>query len=462
MRRLVMDVFERTSLPACLLDRQQNSSQSHHVPTCSVIRSIHSRLASAKRCSISTVARYNAVVALSTIVACSRTCRHSITWPVTFPLLQPSSTLPQPYLSRSQPRVKLLALLDGHPHANVKSSLLDRTLYCIVAMASDDAAASVAQQLQRNAREVVKLQLPPLLGRGDGSELAVPFVRAMASLTYPELLPEAKPYLLSNDEVSVEQGSTGDTGWLAFRPTQRPPVASVLLLQGKAVPAEGYAGLLQRLARLGYVCIVVAAPGRDADYVPQDTIIQIMHAHAEQSTGEWFIAAHSGGGLAATRWARSHLDLVPHKAHSSKDEVPEVQQCSEAAQKTPPSTPPGIRLRGVLLLAATAGGFVKDDERGKHLPFLQLVGTCDGGYHRVPNSAEYYLNKHLAPYVPQSSITVVPIEGGTHGGWAWFGYKDPYLLGWISLEDQQQQGAEAADKWMQQVLGSGDQCASTA
>ncbi|KAG5185219.1 hypothetical protein JKP88DRAFT_255037 [Tribonema minus] len=431
-----------------------------------------------------------------------------------------------------QPRVKLLALLDGAPHFDVGAALRDKNLVCLVATppaaataeqchtaataepcdAADateqchagDVAAALAAQLQRHPGDVVRVAMPPLLDSGGGGggtgaatgggtgaapgggsetfqRLVQSLVQGLATLPYPEVMAEVAPYLLSNSQVKVEATTRGYNRWLTFAPANNGAVrASLLFLQGVAVPIEAYAGFGQRLAALGYVCVIAAAPGRDAGNLSQEAITeasqhlnfmcaspwlampalivatrlplpnaQIMDAHADISSGNWFIGGHSGAGAAASGWMLSNLDLL----------------AEGGATRAPIAGPPGNpkRVWGLLLLSGGVYANFKDDERARRIPILQVVGTRDGGYRREPDSLTYYMKRHILPFAPASSVTLVPIEltarlltalqGGTHYGFGYFGYKAPFLLGWISREQQQQAAAEAADAWMRGVMG---------
>ncbi|KAG5180978.1 hypothetical protein JKP88DRAFT_279123 [Tribonema minus] len=362
-------------------------------------------------------------------------------------------------VATSTPHVKMLGLLGSKVDPLVGTALLKKDLYCVVATGTDSqlgmTAADIAATLQSNAGDVV--QQPPAVAQADlptDDALIATLASGFGFMQYPSLMEEGRPYLISSPEVLVEPKSKADgTRWLAFTPQTQKIRASYLFLQGAAVPPEAYAGVAYRLARNGYLVIVLAAPVRDATKLSGDVILGVMNQYQAVGGNDWFIGGHSNGGVAASSWAYHNLNLVP---------LGPVDQTST-----------DLRLRGVLLMAGGAGNDFTTGT-GKALPFLQMVGTRDGGSARRPNAVAYYVGILLAT-VPSDSITTVTIKGGAHfdwgyygyqsfyvlrlGGthfdWGYYGYQYPYLLGWVSREDQHQQGADAADKWMKGVLAMG-------
>lgn len=111
---------------------------------------------------------------------------------------------------------------------------------------------------------------------------------------------EALAALQSDDHVSVSEGD-----FLTFRPAEGPVTAGVIFYPGANCDIRGYAPLLRRIARQGYLVVDVAMPMNLAIYAP-DRADAVRAAFPDIE--RWVIIGHSMGGVMAARYAANHPD----------------------------------------------------------------------------------------------------------------------------------------------------------
>ncbi|CAM9759174.1 unnamed protein product [Phaeothamnion confervicola] len=371
---------------------------------------------------------------------------------------------------------------------------------------------------------------------------AAPFVIVAAELReglgscgYAELMAEAEEFMKDSDDVTVHVDR--DRRWTVFRPrirrrsggegtangtattgsgagagaasaagaagtapaavaetavtTVTAVKAGLVFHHGATCPAEAYAALLHALAARGYLCVSVAAVGRDArnrvgaarevvtalsataaaEAAANDKIGTADIGTAAIATGgssgsvpkRWFVGGHSMGGGAAIKFA---LEL-------------QWETDGEAVEPSPPSLPPvsgesppevetsplpsatGFRpgsVEGIVLFAGGPYGYgvrAADAPGARHLPCLQVFGTEDrfNGVLSGPfTDPMRYVDLYLRPVLPIEYITAVRVVGGSHYGWGHYGKQKNYAFSRIPREEQIARGVATADVWMEAVL----------
>ena len=100
---------------------------------------------------------------------------------------------------------------------------------------------------------------------------------------------------------------SAENGWVIFFPAdnQRPETGFVFYPGGK-VDYRAYAPVLKLIASKGYFVAVVPAPLNLA-FFDVNAAVRVEAAYPEIQN--WFVGGHSLGGVAASSYAASHLDI---------------------------------------------------------------------------------------------------------------------------------------------------------
>ena len=204
-------------------------------------------------------------------------------------------------------------------------------------------------------------------------------------------MPEALHALKSDDQVQVEQGD-----WYVFHPVGQTPGAGVVIYPGGRVDPRAYAPIARALANEGYLAFIVPMPLNLAVFDP-GAAAEVIAAYPEITT--WLVGGHSLGGAMAANFARKN---------------------------------PGL-LDGLFLWAAYPAE--SDDLSGQDLQVVSIYGTLDG----LMTSAEVEASSALLPV----NTIWVPIEGGNHAQFGWYGDQPGDNPATISREDQQAKTIQA-------------------
>ena len=202
---------------------------------------------------------------------------------------------------------------------------------------------------------------------------------------------EALAALQPDSAVTVETGK-----WLVFTPLASQPVTGFIIYPGGRVDYRAYAPAAHQVAAHGYLVVVVHAPLNLAVFNPaaaSDVIAaypQIQH---------WVVGGHSLGGSMAANFVHSH---------------------------------PGI-VQGLVLWASYPAS--SDDLSLSGLEVLSISATSDG----LSNPAKIEASRALLP----AGTTFVPIQGGNHAQFGWYGPQAADNPAAISREDQQSQIVQA-------------------
>jgi len=110
--------------------------------------------------------------------------------------------------------------------------------------------------------------------------------------------PEAIEALVSDDAVTVTDGD-----YVVFRPAGPPPALGVVVYPGAGCDVRGYAPVLRRIARRGYLVVAVPMPFNMAIF-GINRIDEVRAAFPEVS--RWVLLGHSMGGAMAASYAHEH------------------------------------------------------------------------------------------------------------------------------------------------------------
>ena len=201
-------------------------------------------------------------------------------------------------------------------------------------------------------------------------------------------MPEAIAALESDAAVTVTRAN-----WLEFTPTEGTPTTGFIFYPGGHVDPRAYAPPARALAEQGYLVAITPMPLTLAILDP-DRANAVINNHPEIE--HWYIGGHSLGGATAAIYADRHPDAVD----------------------------------GVIFWAA----YPPDNNSLAGQPDLQVTsisGTLDG----LATPADIEASKALVP----STATFVPIAGGNHAQFGWYGPQQGDNEATITREEQQEQ-----------------------
>jgi hypothetical protein len=185
----------------------------------------------------------------------------------------------------------------------------------------------------------------------------------------PEPMPEALGAMQSDEKVTI----TTDP-WIVFQPPDQDPTVGLILYPGGRVDPRAYAPLAHAIASQGYLVVIVPMPlnlavfgsGRAAAVIQEYPEIE-----------HWVIGGHSLGGSMAASYADKHRDQID----------------------------------GLLLLASyPASSNNLSDSIQK---VTSIYGTLDG----LATKDKIDASRELLP----ADTTWIPIEGGNHAQFGWYG-----------------------------------------
>jgi len=204
-------------------------------------------------------------------------------------------------------------------------------------------------------------------------------------------MPEALAALQPDAQVTVSTGQ-----WLVFAPTAAQPTTGFIFYPGGRVDYRAYAPAARQIAAQGYLVAIVRMPLNLAVFNPDAAAGVIAEFPKIQ---RWAVGGHSLGGAMAANYARSH---------------------------------PG-EVQGLALWAAYPA--TSDDLSSSGLRVASIYGTLDG----LANGEKIDASRPLLP----ADTTWVPITGGNHAQFGWYGDQNGDKPAAISRADQQAQVAAA-------------------
>jgi hypothetical protein len=215
-------------------------------------------------------------------------------------------------------------------------------------------------------------------------------------------MPEALAALESDAAVQV----TTDP-WYSFQPAGESRSTGLIFYPGGRVDPRSYAPPARALAQQGYPVVIVPMPlnlavlgsGRAADVIAANPQVE-----------QWAIAGHSLGGAMAATFAHGNPGAVD----------------------------------GVVLWAAYPAGSADLSARTE-IAVSSIYGTADA----VINMEAFLSSQALLP----PGTVWVPIEGGNHAQFGWYGPQSDADVATISREEQQAQVIAATLALLEQIEG---------
>ncbi len=188
-------------------------------------------------------------------------------------------------------------------------------------------------------------------------------------LIIPDPMPEALGAMQSDAEVTI----TTDP-WIVFQPTDQDPTAGLIFYPGGRVDPRAYAPLAHAIASQGYLVVIVPMPLNLAVF-GSGRAGSVIQAYPEIE--HWVIGGHSLGGSMAASYADKHRDQIA----------------------------------GLLLLASYPAS--SNDLSDSDQKVTSIYGTQDG----LATKDKIDASRELLP----ADTTWIPIEGGNHAQFGWYG-----------------------------------------
>ena len=199
-------------------------------------------------------------------------------------------------------------------------------------------------------------------------------------------MPEALTALETDELVTISTDP-----WLTFEPTSKDFKSGLIIYPGGRVDPRAYAPSARALAEQGYLVTIVPMP-LDLAFFNPNAAKDVVESYPEVEN--WAIGGHSLGGVAAAQYVSNN-----------------------------PSELSGIYFWG---------SYPADSNNLAQIPNLTAVsiyGTNDG-----LSTPEKVLQ--ASPLLPQET-QFLPIDGGNHAQFGWYGEQEGDLPATISREEQQ-------------------------
>ena len=237
--------------------------------------------------------------------------------------------------------------------------------------------------------------------------LLIPLLAAGGFVSWAESTAAPMPEALSAATPGQGNGNvlvtTGE--WLTFQPVAEQPQGGLVFYPGGRVDPRAYAPAARAIASEGHVVVIVPMPLNLAVLAP-NRASEVIGAFAD--VAQWAIGGHSLGGAMAARFAHSN-----------------------------PSAVHGL----VLWAAYPAEG---RDLSELDLPVVSIYGTEDGL--ATPEQVEASRSR-LPP-----DTRWVPIEGGNHAQFGWYGPQARDNPPAITREAQQQEVIDATVRLLEAMV----------
>ena len=215
-------------------------------------------------------------------------------------------------------------------------------------------------------------------------------------------MPEALASLESDQDVQVELEP-----WITFTPAGEQPNQGFIFYPGGLVEPEAYAPSARAIAQAGYLVVITPMPLNLAVLNP-GAASDVIAAHPE--IANWGIGGHSLGGSMAASFASQNPDTI----------------------------------NGLALWASYPAD--SSDLSAQPIAVTSIYGTLDG----VATPDQVLAAKPLLPV----DTAWVPIEGGNHAQFGWYGPQQGDHPATISRAEQQRQVVRATVNLLEKSRGS--------
>jgi hypothetical protein len=213
-------------------------------------------------------------------------------------------------------------------------------------------------------------------------------------------MPEALAAMQSDSTVTFEQNQ-----WYVYTPVDATPDTGLIIYPGGRVDPRSYAPLARDIARRGYKTIIVPMPLNLAVISP-GAAADVIAAYPEIE--HWAIAGHSLGGAMGAKFAYDN---------------------------------PAV-LQGMALWASYPAS--NNDLSAYDLAVSSIYGTLDS----VADPEKIAYSKALLP----PDTVWVPIEGGNHAQFGYYGPQPGDSPATISREEQQAQAVDATVALLERMI----------
>jgi pimeloyl-ACP methyl ester carboxylesterase len=218
-------------------------------------------------------------------------------------------------------------------------------------------------------------------------------------LIIPKPMPEALAMMQTDPKVTV----TTDP-WLVFQPTDQIPTTGLIIYPGGRVDPRAYAPTAHAIAAQGYLVVIVPMPLNLAVF-RSNRAASVIQAYPDIE--QWVIGGHSLGGSMAALFADKHRDQI----------------------------------NGLVLWASYPAS--SNNLADSNIQVASIYGTLDG----LATKDKIDASHELLP----ADTTWVPIEGGNHAQFGWYGDQPGDNPATISRQDQQAQIIQATRDLLQSV-----------
>lgn len=206
--------------------------------------------------------------------------------------------------------------------------------------------------------------------------LALLIISILAALAFtiwaistPAPMPEAVDALKTSQNVRVATDK-----WLVFQPIDQSTETGLIIYPGGRVDPRSYAPTAAAIAEQGYLVVITPMPLNLAVFNP-DQAMDVILAFPEIQN--WVIAGHSLGGSMAANFVQDNFQMVD----------------------------------GLIFWASYPAE--SDDLSELTIPVLSIYGTLDG----LTSLDDINMSRQLLP----NNTSYIPIEGGNHAQFGWYG-----------------------------------------
>jgi hypothetical protein len=214
-------------------------------------------------------------------------------------------------------------------------------------------------------------------------------------------MPEALAAMQSDSTVTFEENQ-----WYVYQPVGVTPDTGLVIYPGGRVDPRSYAPLARDIARAGYLTVIVPMPLNLAVFAP-GSAMEVIEAYPQIEN--WAIAGHSLGGAMGAKFAFDN---------------------------------PGL-MQGLALWASYPAS--NNDLSSYDLSASSIYGTLDS----IADPENLAYSKELLP----ADTVWVPIEGGNHAQFGWYGEQPGDTPATITREEQQAQAVQASVDLLNRMVG---------
>ncbi len=240
----------------------------------------------------------------------------------------------------------------------------------------------------------------------------------------------------AQDKVAVFSNNDG----ISFVPKDGNYRSIIVFYPGGKVEYTAYSALMYELASRGFICLLIRMPeniailGFDA---ADDLVLDTEEMRKLAGDLDWYIAGHSLGGAAASKYLAEHFERDGGEAGAKDISSESVETGSgEASSDGGATNMLGGLYKGLIL----CGAYPANDLSKASIRMLSIYGSNDGVMNREAYE-EYRVNW------PVDSTEVV-IDGGNHSYFGCYGIQDGDGEPTISNEQQIKETADIIEEWI--------------